>query len=178
MAEPEEIIIDAARHATVFVSRLWSRPNQGQDNACTLAAHKQRLELLLAAVHGYDIRVNVAQEPAPVSALSRLFRNRPRHMVEPRALPANDGAQIFLPAQLESPAPLQLFRVLALQQAGRAKRRTVFGDALPSALADDLFYFSEALAVDHMLALDFPGSHTIFWRCAVPCCRNGCNPHC
>ena len=31
MAEPEEIIIDAARHATVFVSRLWSRPNQGQD---------------------------------------------------------------------------------------------------------------------------------------------------
>lgn len=157
MAEPEELIIDAARHATVFVSRLWSRPDQGQDSACTLAAYKQRLELLLAAVHGYDVRVNVAQEPAPVSALSRLFRKRPRHMIELHALPANDGVQIFLPAQLGLPSPLQLFRVLALQQAGRAKRRTVFGDALPGALADDLFYLSEALAVDRMLALDFPG---------------------
>ena len=158
MAEPEEIIIDAARHATVFVSRLWHRLDQGQDDGCTLAAHKQRLELLLAAVHGYDVRVNVAQEPAPVSTLSRLLGNKPRHMIEPRALPSNDGAQIFLPARLASPAPLQLFRVLALQQAERAKRRrTVSGDALPGGLAQDLFYLSEAVAVDHALALDFPG---------------------
>ena len=157
MAEPEEVIIDAARHVTIFVSQLWHRPEREQDSSCTLAAYKQRLELLLAAVYGYDVGVKVAQKPAPASVLSRLFGNKSRPVVELRALPANDGRQIFLPAQLSSTAPLQLFRVLALQQAGRARRRTASTGILPDELTQDLFFLSEAIAVDSVLVHDFPG---------------------
>jgi nitric oxide reductase NorD protein len=157
MAEPEEIVIEAARHATVFVSRLWHRSDKSKDSSCTLPAYKQRLELLLAAVHGHDIPVRVAQRPAPMSVLSRLFGKTPRHLIEQHALPANDGAQIFLPARLASDTPLQFFRILALQQAGRAKRRAAFTNLPADTLTQDLFYLSEAVAVDHRLALDFPG---------------------
>ncbi|MEO8600368.1 MAG: hypothetical protein ABI656_11120, partial [bacterium] len=114
MAEPEEIVIEAARHATVFVSRLWRRSDRSKDSSYTLPAYRQRLELLLAAVHGHDIPVRVAQPPVPMSTLSRLFGKTPRHLIEQHALPANDGAQIFLPSRLASGTPLQLFRILAL----------------------------------------------------------------
>lgn len=157
MAEPEELIIDAARHATVFVSRLWHGSEQERGNTDTLADYRQRLELLLAAAYGYEIPVRVAQLPAPRSALSRLFGRPPRHVIEQYALPANDGVQIFLPLRLTSDNPLQLFRVLALQQAGRAARRTASIFPLADALVQDLFSISEAAAVDHALALNFPG---------------------
>jgi nitric oxide reductase NorD protein len=163
MAEPEEIIIDAARHATAFVSRLWHSGDPKDDNNA-LTACKNRLELLLAAVHGYEIPVHVAQPPAPPSALSRLFERAPRHLIEPYALPANDAARIFLPMRLASdgPPPLQLFRILAVQQAARAQRRAshtypVKNTFPKDGLVQDLFYISEATAVDHALTLELPG---------------------
>ena len=164
MAEPEEIIIDAARHATEFISRLWHSGDPRKDDNNALTSYKDRLELLLAAVHGYEIPVHIAQPPAPPSALSRLFERAPGHLIEPYALPANDATRIFLPMRLASdaPPPPQLFRILAVQQAARAQRRashsypaesTFRGDGL----VQDLFYISEATAVDHALALELPG---------------------
>jgi nitric oxide reductase NorD protein len=90
-------------------------------------------------------------------------------LAEPYALPANNGVQIFLPMRLaldpfasDETSSLKLFRVLALQQAGRARRRAASaclptGDADMDVLVRDLFYLSEALTVDHTLAADFPG---------------------
>jgi nitric oxide reductase NorD protein len=161
MAEPEELIIDAARHATAFLSRLWSRDDQTLDESCTLSTCRQRLEFLLSAVHKRDVAVRVAQAPAPPSALSRLFGRIPPHLIETRALPANDGTTIFLPMQPDlrdqrALSPLRLFRLLALQQAGRARRRE--RQTLPiDTLTLDLFQLSEAVAADHALALHFAG---------------------
>lgn len=164
MAEPEEIIIDAARHATTFISRLWNRAGRKQDDTETLPVYKHRLELLLAAAFGHDIPLHVAQPPAPLSALSRMFARMPPHMIEPYALPANNGIEVFLPMQLVSDdlPSLQLFRMLALQQAGRGRRRVANACLLTEephmdTLARDLFYVSEAAAVDHALVTNFPG---------------------
>ncbi|MCC2682591.1 MAG: von Willebrand factor, type [Nitrosospira multiformis] len=162
MAEPEGPIIDAARQATVFVSRLWDNDNNVPDNSCMLSACRQRLEFLLSAVHGHAVSLRVAQPPPPPSALFRLFGRIPRHLIETCPLPANDGATIFLPMQLHlgeqsELSPHHFFRLLALQQAGRARRRAqqmVPADAL---LMLDLFQLSEAAAADHALALHFAG---------------------
>jgi nitric oxide reductase NorD protein len=143
MAEPEGLIIDAARQATAFVSRLWDHDNNVPDNSCTLSACRQRLEFLLSAVHGHAVSLRVAQTPPPPSALSRLFGRIPRHLIETRPLPANDGAAIFLPMQLDPGeqgelSPHHSFRLLALQQAGRARRQAqqmVPADVIPPSLA-------------------------------------------
>lgn len=161
MAEPEGLIIDAAHRATAFVCRLWNHDNNVPDNACTLSAYRQRLELLLSAVHGHAVSLRVAQPPPPPSALSRLFGRIPRYLIETRPLPANDGAAIFLPMQLDPDersalSPHHFFRLLALQQAERARRRAQqMGPA--DALILDLFQLSEAATADHALALHFPG---------------------
>jgi nitric oxide reductase NorD protein len=157
MAEPEEIIIDAARHATIFVTRLWQRGDRDRPDD-TLLFYKHRLELLLTAVYGDNIRLRVAQPPAPQTMLARLFRRMPAHLIEPYPLPAHDGMQIFLPLRL-APSDLTVlatFRVLALQQAGRAMRSPTL-PRIENILVRDLFYLSEAAAVDHVLASDFPG---------------------
>ena len=157
MAEPEEIIIDAARHATIFVTRLWQRGDRDRPDD-TLLFYKHRLELLLTAVYGDNIRLRVAQPPAPQTMLARLFKRIPGHLIEPYALPAHDGMQIFLPLRL-APSDLTVlatFRVLALQQAGRAMRSPT-SLRIENILVRDLFYLSEAAAVDHALASDFPG---------------------
>ena len=158
MAEPEEIIIDAARHATVFVARLWQRGERDRSDQ-TLLSYRHRLELLLTAVYGDDIRLRVAQLPAPQTALARLFKRTPSHLIEPYALPAHGGMQIFLPLRLvvSDSTALATFRVLALQQAGRALRSPTPPCIDNNILVRDLFYLSEAAAVDHALARDFPG---------------------
>ena len=161
MAEPEELIIDAARHATAFVSRLWDHDNNASDSSCTLSVCRQRLEFFLTAVHGHEVPVRVAQPPPPPSALSRLFGRIPQHLIETCPLPANDGARVFLPMQVDlgeknGLSTLRLFRLLALQQAQRAQRRQI--QTLPAdTLALDLFHLSEAVVVDHVLALHFAG---------------------
>ncbi|NMM27192.1 MAG: hypothetical protein HHJ12_07855 [Glaciimonas sp.] len=162
MAEPEEIIIDAARHASVFVSRLWQRGDQDRSDTDTLLTYRHRLELLLAGVYGGHFRLRVAQLPAPQTALARLFKRTASHLIEPYALPAHDGTQIFLPLRLApgTSAALATFRALALQQAGRALRNTSISTTSPcmaNALVRDLFCLSEAATVDHALARNFPG---------------------
>jgi hypothetical protein len=160
MAEPEEVIIDAARHAASTIGRLRQRRSRHDSRHVALADYKERLELLIAAVYGVPLGIRAAQPPAPPSALSRLFGRRPRHLVETRALAANDGSQIFLPREFlrEHGDPLPLMRTLALQQAGRCLRAAGSSLSPPAdVLVRDLFQLSEAAAVDHALAQDLPG---------------------
>jgi nitric oxide reductase NorD protein len=160
MAEPEEVIIDAARHAASAIGRLWQRCSPHDAGYDALVDYKQRLEFLVAAVYGVPFKIRNAQSPAPPSALSRLFGRRARRPRETRSLPANDGIQIFLPREFprEHGNPVPLMRTLALQQAGRCLRAAAISFSPPAdVLVSDLFQLSEAAAVDHALARDLPG---------------------
>lgn len=162
MAEPEELISDAARHLTVHVRELWCRHRAHRDPArpAALADVAQRLDLLLSAAFGGGFALRVAQPPAPETLLTRLFRRAelPR---APVAVPATDGASIWLPAQLDvddDAASLRLYRAMALQQAMRARRgsaRTLPVSAQP--LVRDLYLLLEAHAADRDLVEALPG---------------------
>jgi nitric oxide reductase NorD protein len=65
MAEAEDVITDAARHATVFTRALWRRyrpPAEIPATVC-LSDISQRLDLLITAVFGAGLRLRVAQPP-------------------------------------------------------------------------------------------------------------------
>lgn len=162
--EPEEVLIDGARHATEAVARLWRRSNAARDGSTDawLDDQRDRLRLLLAAVYGLDATFRVAQPPAPPPFLRRLLLRLPRGLVPATAVPATDGRDLFLPRSL---APLpglpadRLYRLLALQQAVRAQRLAAMPTgAWPRAgLEQTLFELSEAVAADRQLIGELPG---------------------
>src|SRR6187399_1906775 len=120
MAEAEEVIVDVARHATSYAQALWRRHGERAANApLSLAELATRLGLLVTAATGRALPLRVAQPPPPPTLLVRLFR-RSEGPLWASALPATDGASIWLPADLaplSSEAALEQYRVLALQQA-------------------------------------------------------------
>ncbi|MGV3655739.1 MAG: nitric oxide reductase activation protein NorD [Noviherbaspirillum sp.] len=161
MPEAEDVITDIARHATIYARGLWQR--HGKDAASpatTLRGMANRLDLLLTAAFGHSYPLRVAQAPAPATFLVRVFKRGagPRARA---ALPATDGHGIWLPERLpgvEDPAAAAWYRVLALQQAMRARRG---GPAAISALDNPLqraiFMVLEAQAADRDLAGLLPG---------------------
>lgn len=162
MAEPEELIGDAARHVTVHARELWRRRRAHRDpvRPIALADVAQRLDLLLSAVFGGGFALRIAQPPAPETLLTRWFRRAelPR---TPAAVPATDGASIWLPARLEvddDETALRSYRAMALQQAMRARRGSA--RMLPvsaSPLVRDLYLLLEAHAADRDLVDALPG---------------------
>ncbi|MDL2356140.1 MAG: VWA domain-containing protein [Pseudomonadota bacterium] len=163
MAEAEDVITDAARHATIFARALWQRhrrPALGP-SPLQLADVAARLELLANAVFGRSFVVRVAQAPAPPTWLNTLFL-RGQAPAYSAALPCTDGRSIWLPpsfgAGTSEHAATERYRVLMLQQAMRAVR----GSALHSpvagpALLRALFLVLEARAADDELARLLPG---------------------
>ncbi len=163
MAEAEDVIVDAARHATIYARALWRRcrPLPPRAQPLALADVAARLDLLLIAYAGRSLRLRVAQPPARPSFLRLLWRHRhgSLHRV---ALPATDGVSVWLPAEfdgLDDAAAWQRFRTLAWQQAARAMR----GSAafLPDArdpLWRDLYLLCEAVAADRDLQRALPGA--------------------
>ena len=162
MAEAEDLITDAARHATVFMQDLWRRhaevPGAAQPLAFLDVA--RRLDLLVAAVFGASYPLRVAQDPAPATLLVKLFErhDRPRTV---QAIPATDGTEIWLPARIDGADDaviLRRFRAVALQQAARAARGSAAeAPALQDPLARDLYLLLEADAADRELARLLPG---------------------
>src|SRR5690606_21325137 len=120
----------------------------------------RRLDLLIAAVFGASYPLRVAQTPAPVTLLVKLFERHDRPRVAD-AVPATNGENIWLPARIDAPddaAILRRFRTVALQQAARAARGSAAsGTALPDALSRDLYLLLEANAADQDLARLLPG---------------------
>ncbi len=165
MAEAEDLITDAALHATNFVQRVWRR-NRARTKSATaapelsLADVAQRLDLLITAVFGRSYRLRMAQAPARATLLSRAFGPQQRPRVQ-GAIPATDGRCIWLPAETGLPdatRALARFRTVALQQAMRAYRGSAAGagsDATP--LVRDLYLLIEAHAADAALAQLLPG---------------------
>jgi len=163
MAEAEDVITDAARHATIFARALWRRhrPAPAGPVPLRLADVAQRLDLLIAAVFGRSFALRVAQPPAAPSWAGRLLL---RHQLPPvrDAFPATDGRSIWLPASFDLPEPDALaterFRTLALQQAMRAERGSTEhlpADAPP--LERELYLLLEARASEDALARLLPG---------------------
>ncbi len=162
MAEAEDVITDAALHATNFVQGVWRRhrANAPAVPVCTLADVAQRLDLLIAAVFGRSYRLRTAQAPARPTVLARTFGRQLRPRVL-GAIPATDGNCIWLPAETglgDVALALQRFRTVALQQAMRAYRGSAAAagsNATP--LVRDLYLLIEAHAADTALARLLPG---------------------
>ncbi|HEX7025922.1 MAG TPA: VWA domain-containing protein [Gammaproteobacteria bacterium] len=156
MAEAEEFITDAARHATVFARDLWRRYRPPSDGPATvtLADVSPRIDLLITAVFGAGHPLRPAQPPPRVTLLDRLFR-RGMFPTWHTPIPATDGATLWLPAG-GLPA-VQYYRTIALQQAMRARRGSaaLIGGLNP--LLADVYLLLEACAADKALAVLLPG---------------------
>lgn len=162
MAEAEDVITDAARHATIFVRQLWKR-HRHDPNApkiIELADVADRLDLLIHAVFGVHYPVRMAQPPAPRTLLAAVFR-RGDLPLPSHAVPATDGQSLWLPGNLQSidlHESLERFRTMALQQAMRACRGSAQSIAsLSSSLERDICLVLEACASDEALARMLPG---------------------
>lgn len=162
MAEAEDVITDAVRHAASFAQRLWQRHRQGREpRHVTLADVQPRLDLLAVAVFGRSFRIRPAQPPAPRTWLDALLRRR-EAPVAAAALPATDGASIWLPRSFALAEPddsaVGRYRIMLLQQAMRAMRGSCrhypFAD---SAVVGVLYHMLEARAAEVELSRLLPG---------------------
>jgi nitric oxide reductase NorD protein len=163
MAEAEDVITDAARHATVFAQDLWRRHRSTPAGPALvrLADMAKRLDLLIAAVFGRGFALRVAQPPAPPTWLGGVLR-RSRTPPARHAVPATDGQSIWLPAAVgpagDLAAGTERLRTMALQQATRAIRGSAAALPLHSPpLLRELYLLLEARAADDALARLLPG---------------------
>lgn len=163
MAEAEEVITDVARHATIYARALWHRHRKSApaDSGVSLRDVAQRLDLLIAAVFGDSYPIRVSQPPSPPTFLTKVFKRR-RGPQWRGAIPATDGASIWLPAHLPETArqfALDWYRVIALQQAMRAHRQSAdFMTRLEDGLQKSAYLVMEAQAADSALVRLLPGT--------------------
>lgn len=161
MAEAEDLVVDAARHATVFIRDTWRRHYATEPDApVALASLARRLDLLISAACGISLPMRSALPPARPTLLHRVFHPRayPRHR---QAVPATSGDTLWLPAHLgtcDTAEASALYRAMALQQARRAMRGTaqgLLGEA--DTLLRDTALVLEARAAELEIAHGFPG---------------------
>lgn len=162
MAEAEDVLTDAARHATVYAQSLWRRYRTPQDSEPTtlLDDVAARLDLLITAIFGESWSIRIAQPPAHATMLAIFFRHdrKPRQRI---AVPATDGLSIWLPRDLglgDTGLTVLLFRTMAMQQVVRARRgsATAITENLRP-LEADLYLLLEAYAADFELTELLPG---------------------
>ncbi len=156
MAEAEDVITDAARHATVFMQEMWRR-HRGRDTATVDVPQLfRRLDLLISAMFATSYALRVAQRPALTPWIKRVFvrDERPTHC---EAIPAADGRSIWLPVPEPGDA-LGDWTLMALQQAARSARGSQPTlAAIDDAMVRSLFEVLEANAADSELAIRLPG---------------------
>ncbi|WP_285275598.1 nitric oxide reductase activation protein NorD [Halopseudomonas bauzanensis] len=162
MAEAEELVSDAARHATIYARRLWLRYRPPPDAPPTalLVDIAPRLDLLITALTGRSLPIRIAQLPARPTLLSRLYRRHQAPWLR-QPIPATDGQRLWLPADsgIENIAQgNECYRAMALQQAMRAQRGSaaLLDPAWPALLAD-AYLLLEAWAADAQLIAHLPG---------------------
>src|SRR5690606_9824036 len=125
MAEAEDVITDAARHATIYAQTVWRRhrPRKAEPGL-SLEDAVRRLEILASAVFGRSLTIRPAQPPAPPSLLTVFFRRSQKPWPQ-HAVPATDGRHVFLPRRCSLPdaaQAMEAYRVCALQQGMRLVR--------------------------------------------------------
>jgi nitric oxide reductase NorD protein len=159
--EPEGLLIDGARRATVAARELWwrARPTQARGEL-PLAHVKRRLELVVGALYGDTPAILPSDPPPRPTWLARLLGRAPGHLSPRTAQASTNGASVWLPRALETGggevAAVATYRLLAIEQVARVARGTPAG--LPTdRLEHDLYALAEAAAVDRDLARDFGG---------------------
>lgn len=168
MSEPEEVIIEGAHLTTTYAAALWRRNVPGRPPLPGLSDVRTRLEFYVAALCPDAPAIVVAEPPAVPHLLARLMKRIPPHLVRRAAHCSTDGRRIRLPRALDRDTEretLELYRLLALEQALRATRGSplhVPGDDEP--LLRDLYLLSEAAAVDRELVAMVPGLRPLLVR--------------
>lgn len=164
MAEAEDVIVDAARHVTVFAQRWWRRrrPPPTALQTVTLDDVANRLDVLNIALFATSFPLRKAQPPARSTLLAQFSRRRagPNSTLP---LPATDGLSIWLPPDsmiVERTTADQCYRAMALMQASRihrgsAKVLRTHADLSPLHRAVYLLY--EALSAELDLLQRVPG---------------------
>lgn len=162
MAEPEDLLSDAARHATIYTKKMWRRyrPLPEGPPTALLADVAPRLDLLITAITGHSYSLRIAQHPAIPTFLSRVFGRTQAPWLQ-QAVPATNGQHLWLPAdsRIENiEQGYELYRVMALQQALRAERGSAAPpQVLSSPLHQDVYLLLEAWATDAQLLRVLPG---------------------
>lgn len=162
MAEAEDVITDAARHATVFVQNFWRRHRRPEvERRVELGDVAARLDLLAHAVFGRGYRLRPAQPPAPRTWLDKVIR-RNEAPPTPLAVPATDGASIWLPRSFDiaetDDSAIERYRLLLLQQAVRAVRGSARHYPFRQSCAvQAAYHILEARAADDELVRLLPG---------------------
>lgn len=160
MAEPEDVILDSAYHATLAVRRLWGRNSKERaEDELALSIVRGRLEFFVGAVFGQELGIIPADAPISPNLFARLGKRIPRHLIERRYLASTDGIRLRLPPSLLPRAGFsagEIYRMIVSQVAARAVRGTC--QFLPrDLLARDLYLINEAAAIDRELATLLPG---------------------
>lgn len=162
MAEAEDLISDAARHATIFAQRMWRRyrPPPEKPPTAMLIDIAPRLDLLVTAMTGNSLTIRIAQLPPRPTLLSRVFRRTQAPWLQ-QPVPATNGQRLWLPADSDIEDIAQgneLYRVTVLQQALRAQRGSAeqLDPTWPPLLAD-AYLLLEAWAADADLIRLLPG---------------------
>lgn len=177
MSEPEDVLLDGAHHATLFVRRLWRRHARVQEpEVVRLMDVRPRLELFVRAAFGSPLAIGAAEAPANPSLFRRIGMRIPRHLIERRTLGTTDGAYVRLPRVIAVDAGgLDAYRLLTAQLASRATRGTA--RYLPDdRLERDLYLAREAQAVDAMLASELPGMLPLLRAARKEACEDRPDP--
>ena len=168
MPEAEDVIVDAARHASTYAIGLWRRNRaQGPEApSIVLTDVRQRLELYVAAVLDAHIAIRTACAPAPRTLLSRLLERGKREHSR-TVVPATDGVAIYLPPRVDAASlpAMDVYRAAALQQAARVARAAAqaypWAEPMP---VQDLFLIGETAAIEADVSARFPGLAAMFAR--------------
>ena len=148
----------AFRHSVAWLHERYATWRESRRRPeLALEEVRRRLELLIAALHGFELSVEPVPAPERRSLVRRVFGRVPPHLRARETVARSDGTVIRLPARLDAARgrddALMRYRLLALGQAERVARGTAAhapGDDQP--LERDLYLLRESVAADAAVA--------------------------
>ncbi|MEP6916378.1 MAG: VWA domain-containing protein [Acidobacteriota bacterium] len=155
MAEPEDLIIDAAHLASRLAGGAWRRHVAAPaERVLRLTDVRVRLELVLTALFEMPVAVTAAEPPAPLSWLGRLAGR----VANRDAAAGTDGVIIYLPPSCDAADGYQTYLLLGIEQAARlARGSTALGRGIEDSEVRDRFLIADAIAVDGWIVRQAPG---------------------
>jgi len=162
MAEAEDVIVDVARHTTIYVRDLWLRHRTPPEVPYTFALIdvNARIDIFITSVFGKGYPIRVAQLPHRPTFLSTFFKKIQKPYLK-ETIPATNGQSIWLPPDsgfTDEKMAQEFYRVMALQQVMRAERGApFFFDQVNDPLLADIYLLLEAYAADKALNDLLPG---------------------
>lgn len=164
MPEAEDVLIDAALHATRAVRAVWTR-NAASAHASDEREGERRLTLWLTACFGRSWPLIAVDAPRAPSWVGRLLRSPAPWQREPRAVASTDGARILLPRAglaRSGPGPETGVLLAALTLGRRLADARLAALPTPPGVARDLAWALEGALAETALVRDLPGLRGAF----------------